>query len=154
VDSADRTITVKPAGELAGFVAGFVAAEGSFIVSGRRFAFGVGLAAADAATCALLAELLGVGAVTDSRRRRPHYDDEVTFRVNRLRELVDVVVPFMDEHLPASYKRQQYEAWRAKLLDYWETKARRRERCAVEGCELPRRAKGLCRGHYYREYGV
>jgi hypothetical protein len=38
---------------------------------------------------------------------------------------VEVVVPFMDEHLPPSHKRGQYLAWRAELVDYWEHRARR-----------------------------
>ena len=37
-----------------------------------------------------------------------------------------VVVPFMDEHLPASYKRTQYEAWRAELVAYDERPTSRR----------------------------
>ena len=57
------------------------------------------------------------------------------------------------EHLPPSYKRTQYEAWRAELLRYWEVDARRRRPCAVDGCDEPLRAKGLCRHHYYETYG-
>ena len=75
------------------------------------------------------------------------------FQVRKLKDLVDVVVPFMDEHLPASHKREQYLVWRAQLLDYWEHRARRRRACTVEGCEKPQRAKGVCRGHYYERFG-
>ena len=39
-----------------------------------------------------------------------------TFIVRRMRDLVEVIVPFMDEHLPPSYKRDQYEVWRTALL--------------------------------------
>ena len=42
----------------------------------------------------------------------------MVFAVRAFRELVDVVVPFLDEHLPPSYKRTQYETWRAQLLAY------------------------------------
>ena len=97
---------------------------------------------------------LGVGRLVWSPRRQPHYDDEVTFVVRRLRDLVEVVVPFMDEHLPASYKREQYLSWRAALLDHWEHGARRPRSCTQPGCDEPRRARGLCRRHYYAVYGA
>lgn len=102
--------------------------------------------------CWLLRELLGVGRVHHYERRKPHYDDEVVWVVRSMPDLAHVVVPFLDEHQPASYKRQQYEAWRTGLLDYWEHQAKRRRPCTVEGCEQPRRAKGLCRRHYYERY--
>jgi hypothetical protein len=100
----------------------------------------------------LLHGFFGCGRTMWRRRRRAHYDDEVTFVVRRLRDLVEVVVPFMDEHLPPSYKRQQYLVWRALLLEYWDHGARRRRPCTEPGCETPQRAKGLCRRHYYEAY--
>lgn len=102
--------------------------------------------------CELLQRLLSVGHIYDSPRRRDHYDDEVGYSVQSLRELVDVVVPFMDEHLPPSYKREQYFEWRERLLDYWEHRAKRKRPCTVEGCESPRRAHGLCRHHLFKVY--
>lgn len=116
-----------------------------------RFRFAVGLGATDRDTCDLFKVFLGVGHVTRSPRRKPHYDDEVTFAVQAQRELVEVVVPFMDEHLPESYKRQQYLEWRAKLFEYLEQGARRRGRrpCTVEDCGEPARAHGLCRHHLW-----
>src|SRR5262245_9938993 len=45
-----------------------------------------------------------------------HYDDEVQFTVQATRELVEVVVPFMDAHLPESYKREQYLEWRGAAI--------------------------------------
>lgn len=147
---------MPPATDTARFLGGFVAAEGCFTRAGDRghFAFSVGLGAADASTCELLAAFLGVGFLTRSTRRRSHYDDEVSLQVRKLADLAGVVVPFMDEHLPPSYKRVQYERWRAELLVYWEHSARRRRPCTVEGCQEPRRAHGLCRRHLYQERGV
>lgn len=78
-----------------------------------------------------------------------HYDDETTFVISSLTDHLDVTIPFMDEHLPPSYKRTQYLDWRARLLDYWEHRARRRRPCSVDGCEVPRRAHGLCRRHLW-----
>jgi hypothetical protein len=139
--------------EVLDFLGGFVAAEGTLVRTGRRFAFRVALGARDRATCELFAMCLGVGAVAMSPRREEHYDDEVTYSVQSLRDLVEVVVPFLDEHLPPSYKCEQYLAWRSELLAYWQHKARRRLPCTVDGCDQPQRAKGLCRRHYYAAYG-
>lgn len=127
---AARTTTERPATDvLATWIAGFVAAEGSFCATStpthRRFLFQVGLGAEDTTTCELLRAFFGVGRLVPYARRQPHYDDEVAFVVTRLRDLVEVVLPFMDEHLPPSYKRIQYEAWRAALLSYWQHDARR-----------------------------
>ncbi len=135
-------------------IAGFVVAEGCFTGSKIpvTFDFSLGLGATDAGVCEALRDFFGVGHVHWYRRRKPHYDDEVQYVVGSLRELIDVIVPFMDEHLPPSYKRTQYEAWRTRLLDYWEHGAKRVRPCTVDGCDRPRRAKGLCRGHYYAEY--
>jgi hypothetical protein len=105
--------------DLAHQIAGFVAAEGTFTASGPRyFAFAVALGATDAATCDLLQAFLGVGRIRRYARRRPTYDDEVVFVVRRLGDLVQVLVPFFDEHLLASHKRVQYLAWRARFLEY------------------------------------
>lgn len=139
---------------LASFLAGFVVGEGCFTQTGERkvvFRFAVALGATDRGMCELFAASLGVGHVYFSPRRKPHYDDEVTFTVQSQKELVEVIVPFMDEHLPESYKRVQYLEWRAKLFDYVEHRARRKGRrpCTVDGCDAPARAHGLCRPHLW-----
>jgi hypothetical protein len=97
---------------------------------------------------------LGVGHVHHYPRRKPHYDDEVAFAVRSLRDHLAVTIPFMDEHLPPSYKREQYLVWKAALLDYWEHRAKRVRPCSVDGCDEVRRAHGLCRHHLYRHHGV
>jgi hypothetical protein len=146
---------VPPATEFAHFLGGFVAGEGSFIVTGLppTFTFAVGMSAADAALCEQMQEFFGCGSLVWFRRRKPHYDGEVRYQVRSLADLVYIVVPFMDDHLPPSHKRLQYETWRAALLDYWETKAKRRRPCTVPGCSQPARALGRCRRHYYELTG-
>src|SRR5947209_7946168 len=64
------------------FAGGFVAAEGCFTGTASdppSFVFSVGLGATDTKACLALQTLLGVGNVHAYARRRPHYDDEVTF---------------------------------------------------------------------------
>jgi hypothetical protein len=146
---------VQPAGERAAFFAGFVAAEGCFTRDrpGTRFVFTIGLGSLDRELCESFPGWLGVGRTRSYPPRRSHYQGETVYAVSALPDLVDVIVPFMDEHLPPSHKREQYLAWRADLVEYWETKARRPKPCIVEGCTEPRRAKGVCRRHYYERYG-
>ena len=115
---AGGTTTVRPATDVAHFIGGFVAAEGCFTRSGNRFRFSVGLGARDRMTCEGLHWFFGCGSVTWSPRRKPHYDDECTFAIRGLDDHLRVTVPFMDEHLPPSYKRRQYLLWRQQLLEY------------------------------------
>jgi len=132
---AAATTTVRPDTEAtAEFLGGFIAAEGCFSTSGeRRFVFQVGLGSVDEAMCLGMQSFLGAGRIYRSARRRPHYDDEVHYSVQSTEELVELVVPFMDAHLPESHKRDQYLEWRARLLDHWEHRARR-------AASAPRRA--------------
>ena len=147
--------TVSQGGEesVAAFLGGFVAAEGSFTRTGRKFRFAVCVAEPDAPLCEAARDALGVGQVFHYGRRRPHYHDEVVFAVQSIRELVHHLVPFMDAYLPASKKRAQYLEWREELLRYWDEEAKRRRPCTIDGCRETRRAKGLCRRHYHSRYG-
>lgn len=138
------------------FIGGFVAAEGSFITTGAppRFRFAIGLGASDTGMCELARGRFGCGSVFSYARRKPHFDDECTFVIQAIRDHLDVTIPFMDAHLPVSYKREQYLVWRDRLLDYWEHGAKRVRPCTVDGCDAPRRAHGLCRHHLYAMRGV
>jgi hypothetical protein len=129
-ECAGSTTTGSPATEIASFLSGFVAAEGCFTrePGGLRYRFSLGLGALDAGMCACFVAFFGCGQVHHYPRRRPHYDDEVVFAVQSKRDLVELVVPFMDAHLPASYKRRQYLGWRAELMDTWEHRSRRPRR--------------------------
>lgn len=140
----------------AAFLAGFVAAEGTFGMTGDppRFRFAIGLSRLDRGMCESFVQHLACGSICDAPRRKPHYDDESSFAVQSIRDHLETTIPFMDAHLPPSYKRTQYLAWRARLLDYWEHQAKRIRPCTVLGCETPRRAHGLCRHHLYERHGV
>jgi len=137
----------------AAWIAGFVAAEGTFTRQGptTRFSFCVALGALDSESCSRLHKFFSVGSIKFSPRRKPHYDDVVQFSIRALPDLLNVIVPFMDEHLPASHKRRQYRQWRSELLDYWEHRAKRVRPCTVPGCETQRRAHGLCRKHLFSD---
>jgi hypothetical protein len=154
--SADRITTVKPGTDAAAaFAAGVIVGEGTFTI-GRPTTFGcaVVLGATDEDTVEFLATYFGVGRVRWYARRKPHYDDEVSWTVRRLRDHVEVIVPFMDVHLPVSHKRSQYLAWREALLHHWEHGARRRRTCSAPGCDALHRAHGWCRHHLYAERGI
>jgi hypothetical protein len=142
----------------ADFVGGFVAAEGCFTaarsIGKTQFAFRIALGSVDAEILGNINEYFGVGTLTHYPRRKAHFDDESNYAVSSLADLIDVIVPFMDSHLPASYKREQFLVWRDELLDYWETRAKRVRPCSVAGCALPRRAHGLCRRHLYAKRRV
>jgi hypothetical protein len=145
---------VRPATELAATLAGFIAGEGCFTsLASRRFAFRVAVGHVDRDAIEVLHGFLGVGSVVTFPRRRPDYQDEVVYSATALCDLVGVVVPFIDEHLRPCRKRTQYLAWRAALLDHWQHRAKRVRPCTIDGCDRPRRAKGLCRRHYYIEHG-
>lgn len=117
-----------------------------------KFRFAIGLGRIDRGMCEAFQAFFGRGTICDSPRREAHYDDESTFAVQSLREHRESTIPFMDAHLPNSHKREQYLDWRARLLDYWEHKAKRVRPCSVDGCSEPRRAHGLCRHHLYEQY--
>ena len=121
---------------VAAFHVGFSAAEGCFTGNGRD----VPLPRRPNAWrgCAILAVTSRFVAATEAAlRRRGAVHGAVGAR-----ELVEVVVPFMDAHLPPSHKRTQYLEWRARLLDHWEHRARGGP-CSVTGCGESR-AKRPC----------
>lgn len=141
---------MQPVTELADAIGGFVAAEGCFVSSSARglptFGFVVALGARDNRMCRLLHAYFGCGTVHAYPRRMPHFDDEVRFQVRRFADLCTVISPFMDEHLPPSRKRDQFEEWRMTLLADAPRRARRP--CRIDGCTRAHRAKGLCSTHY------
>jgi hypothetical protein len=147
-------------------LAGFVAGEGSFVVTPRqpprkdgtarlRFVFDVTVAARDRPMLEALRAVLGRGCITDQRAARAHWQPTCNFRIASITGHLSATVPWADAHLATSYKRRQYEAWRAELVAYAATHPRKpgRSRCSTPGCTEFVRGRGLCRRHYYRATG-
>ena len=111
--------------DVADFLAGFVAAEGCFAHSGARFRLAVALADDDVAGVELLRAFTGVGTICRSPPRSERTKGAVIWAVQSRVELLDVVVPWLDDHLAPCHKRQQYEAWRAALLVAGRPRSRR-----------------------------
>ena len=111
--------------------------------------------AKDEETIDLFEAFFGCGRTTWRRRRRSHYDDEVTF--------VRAAAPRprggdrpVHGRAPSAFlqARASTKVWRAALLDYWEHSARRRRTVHRGRLRAPsQRAKGLCRRHYYEAFG-
>jgi hypothetical protein len=134
------------------FLAGFVAGEGSFVRSGRRFRFAVAVADEDIALLERLRATVGAGDIDRLRPRKTGQRPTAVFRVGGVRDLLGSVVPFMSTHLLPSYKREQFDRWAHDLEEFWRDDMRRARQCCVEGCLDARRAKGLCRHHYFEQY--
>jgi hypothetical protein len=131
---------------------GFVAGDGSFVRSNRRFRFAIAVSALDAELLHDARRLLGVGSIDRVAPRQSHFQPTVIYRVGSIHELLERVCPSVEAHLLPSHKRIQFDDWNRQLLSFWSNDMRRPRQCSVEGCVEPRRAKALCRVHYYDVY--
>jgi len=149
---------------------GFVAGEGCFssrsiparsAVGARRmrFTFTVTVADRDAALIASLHDLLGgAGNVYRGPARSSGWQPTVSLQVTALGDHLEATIPFAERHLhPAGHKYQQFCDWRDRLHAYRHEQATRRAQrpttCTTTGCGRPIRARGLCRGCYWRATG-
>jgi hypothetical protein len=147
---------------------GFVAGEGSFIVTTRqppfkdgtpkrRFVFQVALATRDRPMLEALRAFLGFGCINDRLPARAHWQPESVFTIASQKAHRAATIPFADEFLLPSAKRTQFERWRSALVAYENERPTRygkgRSPCSVPGCDKPVRGRMLCRSHYYRATG-
>jgi LAGLIDADG endonuclease len=114
----------------AGWVVGFVDGEGCFSIgfvrqpdrAGRagyrtgyqvvyRFVVTQGVASAPAIE--ELHEFFGVGRIYRNRRHDNHKEDLLQYRVGRLPDLLEVVIPFFEEHPLRTAKRRDFEKFAA-----------------------------------------
>ena len=144
--SVAATTTVPPATEaVAAFIGGFVAAEGTLRLHRDRrprFRFAVGLGRDGQRDVSRTSHaFFGCGSVCRLRRGASRTTTTSAPSSSRaLRDHLAVTIPFMDEHLPVSYKREQYLAWRdtvARLLG-----ARRQAGAAVHDRRVRRSPGG------------
>jgi hypothetical protein len=149
---------------------GFVAGEGCFSVrtvrassstapARKRFSFTVTVAARDSGLITELHHHLGgAGAVYRSNPRRSHWQPTVSLQITSMVDHLAATIPFAEQFLlPVGRKYDQYRSWRDDLQSYRrhlaERLAARPTRCRTPGCGRPIRARGLCRGCYWRATG-
>jgi hypothetical protein len=114
----------------AGWVVGFVDGEGCFSIgfvkqpdrAGRAgyrtgyqvvHRFVVTQGAGSVAALEELQEFLGVGRIYRNRRHDNHREDLLQYRVGRLDDLLEVVVPFFERHPLRTMKRADFEKFSA-----------------------------------------
>jgi hypothetical protein len=104
-----------------------------------------------------LREALGFGSIQDRKPARQGWQPTSVFSVASRKAHVAATIPFMEQFLLHSAKREQFEQWRDALLAYDvrhpNPALRGRSVCSVEGCTAYVRGRGLCRRHYYRATG-
>lgn len=122
-----------------------------------RFVFTVAVASRDRPLLETLQEFLGWGSISSQGSRRPGWLPTSTFCINSRRAHHAATIPFAEQYLLPSAKRQQYERWRDAVLAYEVEHPSRwgkgPSNCSVPGCDQPVRGRGLCRSHYYRATG-
>ncbi len=149
-------------------LAGFVAGEGSFIVTTRqpphkdgtprlRFVFQVAIADRDLALLERLREALGFGSIHLHQPKARHHQRQAILTIASVKAHRASTIPFFERILLPSAKRRQFELWR-DALELWDSQrpsqyGKGSSACSVDGCEKPVRGRGLCRSHYYRATG-
>lgn len=149
-------------------LAGFVAGEGSFVVTRKmpafkdgqprlRFALQVSVAERDRALLEELRSYLDFGSIHTRPPGKPHHLPQAVFTVASLRAHRAVTIPFADAHLLQCAKRQQFERWREALEAFDAAHPSRfgrgRSTCSEPNCDDYVRGRGFCRRHYYRVTG-
>jgi hypothetical protein len=148
---------------------GFVAGEGWFSIVDRRvpfvrdgsprrrWVFGVSVADRDQPMLVALKSFLGCGTLRRAHRRRSHHLPIAIFEVHSSKLHHAAVIPFAEQFLLPSQKRDQFHRWRDALYEYEERRpsqyGRGRSTCSIPRCDKPVRGRGLCRTHYYRATG-
>lgn len=154
--------------EMGSALAGMVAGEGCFHIARRsltfsdgsprlRFVFSVSMASRDRPLLEALQCFLGCGCLNDAPPRQAHWQPTSTLCIASNKAHRAATIPFAEQFLFPSAKRQQFEHWRDALYAYERDRPSRYGRgpsaCTEEGCERPVRGRGLCRSHYYRVTG-
>jgi hypothetical protein len=122
-----------------------------------RFRFQVTVASRDRLLLEQLQSFLSFGSITDRRPGRPGHQPTSELRVSSFRAHREGTIPFAEQYLLPSAKRNQFDRWRADMEEYLEAHPARwglgPSPCSVPGCRKPVRGQGVCRSHYYRATG-
>ena len=143
--------------------AGLVAGEGSFTTAAAgtyadgsrrtRFVFCLTMATRDRPLLERLQSFLGKGSICDYRNRNPRWQPTSAFSIRSHAAHHAITIPFAERFLLPSAKRDQFERWRERLVDYERLHPSRygigRSICSKADCNKPVRGRGLCRSHYY-----
>jgi hypothetical protein len=148
---------------------GIVAGEGCFSVTRStpepridgsvrlRFVFSLTMATRDRDVVEALAHVVGVGSIRRIPPRQVSHLEQVCYTVNSRRAHFSATIPFMEQYLLPSAKRDQFERWRDALIEHERAHPSKYGKgpspCSEPGCEKPVRGRGLCRSHYYRATG-
>jgi hypothetical protein len=150
------------------FLGGLVAGEGYFSIIERndsfadgsprlRFRFGISMARRDRPMLERLQTVLGAGTIRNQTPKNPKHLPTAALTIDSSRIHRAVTIPFFEQVLLPSKKRDQFLRWRDALLSYERNRPTRWGRgaapCTVEGCDKPVRGRGLCRSHYFRVTG-
>lgn len=154
---------LRPLGFMLG---GFIAGEGCFYNSKllqtfqdgspkKRFVFCVSVASRDLPLLRLLRTVVGYGSIRQANVTNPAWLPQSVLTVNSLLAHQNATIPFMDEFLLQSAKREQFLKWKEAFEAYLAEHPPRRGRsvCSIPGCEEFVRGRGLCRSHYYQATG-
>jgi hypothetical protein len=117
----------------------------------------VTMASRDRPLLQALREFLGYGSITETPSRQVGWQPTSHFRINSRRGHHAATIPFAEQFLLPSHKREQFVEWRDAFLANEQAHPSKfgkgRSTCSVDDCPLPVRGRGLCRKHYYRETG-
>lgn len=109
------------------FIAGFTAGEGCFNVSKHGgkydvFQFVIGLSGRDKQIIHKIQETFGCGYINKASYPNGNYDYQVYFNIHKFGEIVKRVIPFFEKYtLHNTYKKEQYEQWKRKVMETLET---------------------------------
>jgi hypothetical protein len=125
----------------------------------RRFTFTLTVADRDSRLVTHLQDLLGgAGGVYRSAARNPGWQPTISLQITSIADHVAATIPFAEQYLlPIGHKYRQYRSWHDRLQAYRHQQAQRlasrATACSTPGCGRAIRARGLCRGCYWRATG-
>lgn len=115
--------------DLCWFISGIVTAEGSFTTyeSDNQFraGFNIGMADRDETTLRNIASFFNrSGRISRKEEREAHHADTIHFRINSIKDIVELIIPFFEQYPPRGKKRNQYIEWRDEILNEYNLEVR------------------------------